>query len=87
MMWWEESPYHNPFHSAHDTKVPPGWDWLQQCSFFYWSSLAIADDVLGAITYTCGNNGSFSIYDTTSQTCNVPVLVGKKWPWLVLCPC
>lgn len=53
--------------------VPEGWQWLQEVSYYYWGSLAMAVQVFDDIVYTCANDG-FATFDNATMTCSAPLL-------------
>jgi ABC-type lipoprotein export system ATPase subunit len=53
--------------------VPTGWVWLQEVSYYFWGTHAMALEIFSDITYTCANDG-FAVFDAVAETCSVPLL-------------
>eukprot|EP00730_Choanoeca_flexa_P007398 TRINITY_DN12326_c3_g2_i1.p1 TRINITY_DN12326_c3_g2~~TRINITY_DN12326_c3_g2_i1.p1 ORF type:complete len:1308 (+),score=386.87 TRINITY_DN12326_c3_g2_i1:37-3924(+) len=56
-----------------EDKVPDGWAWLQELSYYYWCSKASAVRTFDEITYSCAQD-NFAALVNDNTTCTMPLL-------------
>eukprot|EP00045_Choanoeca_perplexa_P016596 m.225179 g.225179 ORF g.225179 m.225179 type:complete len:1297 (+) comp17304_c0_seq1:154-4044(+) len=54
-------------------KVPDGWSWLQELSYYYWCSKASAVRTFNDLTYTCAQD-TFAVLTPDGSACSIPLL-------------